>query len=124
MHKLADARNNALTIIKSTDWITAESVLAEAKKNATKFRKETGIDEKPQFKTRAEAKVEPNDRNYAIQATIGTWTMSWRRMAPQRGSMNIVSLSSSMQSWLPPKGPQNGRCSRSSKLVLLKTATC
>ena len=72
MRKLADAGNNALTIIRSTDRVTAESILSDAKKNAAKLKRETGIDEKPQFETRAEAKVEADDRNYAIQATIGT----------------------------------------------------
>ena len=41
-------------------------------KKAAKLKKESGIDEKPQFDTHAEAKVEADDCNYAIQATIGT----------------------------------------------------
>lgn len=72
MRKLADAGDNTLTTIKSTDRVTADSVLAAAKQAATKLKRETGLDEKPKFETRAEAKVEADDRNYAIQATIGT----------------------------------------------------
>jgi hypothetical protein len=72
MRKLADAGANALTNIRSTDRITAESILTAAKKAAAKLKKETGLDKKPQFETRAEAKVDANDRNYAIQATIGS----------------------------------------------------
>lgn len=72
MRKLADPGRNALTAIRSTDRVTADSVLDEAKRAAAKLKRETGIDEKPKFETRAEAKVEADDRNYAIQATIGT----------------------------------------------------
>ena len=72
MRKLAAAGDNALTVIKSTDRVTADSVLLAAKKAAAKLKKEASIDEKLQFDTQAEAKVEADDRNYAIQATIGT----------------------------------------------------
>ena len=72
MRKLADDGDNSLTVIKSTDRVTAESVLLEAKKAAATLKRQTNVDEKPRFETRAEAKVEADDRNYAIQATIGT----------------------------------------------------
>ena len=54
------------------DRVTADSVLLATKTATAKLKKETGIDEKPQFDTQAEAKVEADDCNYAIQATIGT----------------------------------------------------
>jgi hypothetical protein len=72
MHKLADDGNNTHTIIKSTNRVTADSILTEAKKEAALLKRQTNLDEKPCFETRAEAKVEADDRNYAIQATIGT----------------------------------------------------
>jgi len=72
MRKLADDGNNSLTVIKSTDHVTAESVLLELKKAAAALNHQTNVDKKPRFETRAEAKVEADDRNYAIQATIGT----------------------------------------------------
>ena len=72
MCKLAKAGDNALTIIKWTDRVTAESVLLDAMKAAAKLKKKMGFDEKTQFDTRVDAKVEADDCNYAIQATIGT----------------------------------------------------
>jgi hypothetical protein len=72
MCKLADNGNNTLTIIKSTDCITANSILIEAKKEAALLKWQTNLDKKPRFETCAEAKVEADDCNYAIQATIGT----------------------------------------------------
>jgi hypothetical protein len=72
MHKLIEAGNNELNVMKSTDRITADSILIKAKRAAADLKKRTGMEETPKFESRAEAKVEADDRNYAIQATIGT----------------------------------------------------
>ena len=65
LRKLSDNGDNLLTVIKSTDRVTAESVLLEAKKAEATLKRQTNVDEKPHFETRAEAKVEADDRNYA-----------------------------------------------------------
>ena len=72
MHKLAEAGNNALTIIKSMDCVMADYILAKAKRAAADLKKQMGMDKKPKFEMRAKAKVEADDCNNAIQATIST----------------------------------------------------
>jgi hypothetical protein len=116
---------NALTVIKSTDRVTAESILAEAKKAVVKPKKETGIDEKHQFKTRAEAKVEVDDPNYAIQATIGTKEGAAEAISSIVGSAitdNVLKHADSTPKGVDKyhlgrrqEGPPNARCSRRSK---------
>lgn len=106
MHKLVEAGNNALVTIKSTDCVTADSILIKTKKAAADLKKRTGMDEKPKFNNRTEAKVEADVHNYAIQEIIGTKvpprlsrpslgplsriTYSNTLMASQKGSTNIV----------------------------------
>ena len=75
MTKLGLDGDNVLTVIKSTDRITPDTILRESKTEATRIntRKAPGDpDVPPKIETRADAKVEADDRNYAIQATIGT----------------------------------------------------
>jgi hypothetical protein len=75
MTKLGLDGDNVLTIIKSTDRITPDTILRESKAEAARInsRKAAGDpDVTPKIDTRAVAKVEADDRNYAIQATIDT----------------------------------------------------
>ena len=72
MRKLIDKGDNALTAIKSMDCITADTILVASKKEAATLKHQTGMDEEPKFDSCAEAKVEVDNSNYAIQATIGT----------------------------------------------------
>ena len=75
MTKLGLDGTNELTSIKSTDRITPDTILRESKAEAARInaRLPVGAPEiPPTIETRADAKVEADDRNYAIQATIGT----------------------------------------------------
>lgn len=72
MRKLIEPGDNVLTTIKSTDRITPDTVLRASKNEADALARATNIAEKPKIETRADAKVEADDQNYAIQATIGT----------------------------------------------------
>lgn len=70
MFALSERATNSLTSIKSTDCITADSILDEATAAAIKA---TGKDDAVQTKfTRSEARDEADSQNYSIQATIGT----------------------------------------------------
>ena len=69
-HLLAQGQN-ALTKLKSTDMYDAASVLKQSARDAAALARQSGIDEKPQITTRADAQDEADRRNYAIQAAIG-----------------------------------------------------
>eukprot|EP00956_Cyclotella_meneghiniana_P040226 scaffold189832_cov70-Cyclotella_meneghiniana.AAC.1 len=49
----------------------AAAVLKQSAKEAAALAKQTGVDEKAQIDTRADAQDEADRRNYAIQAAIG-----------------------------------------------------
>ena len=49
----------------------AASVLKQSTSEAAALAKQTGVDEKEQITTRADAQDEAGRRNYAIQAAIG-----------------------------------------------------
>ncbi len=51
MRKLADDGNNSLTVVKSTDCVTAETVLLKAKKAAAAHKRQTNLEEKLSFET-------------------------------------------------------------------------
>eukprot|EP00956_Cyclotella_meneghiniana_P004235 scaffold5184_cov39-Cyclotella_meneghiniana.AAC.4 len=63
---------NTLTKLKSTDMFAAAAVLKQSAKEAAALAKQTGVDEKAQIATRADAQDEADRRNYAIQAAIGS----------------------------------------------------
>lgn len=66
------AGDNRLTTIKSTNCITTDIILKEACDAAATLSKQTNITEKPCTDMQAKAKVEANNCNYVIQATIST----------------------------------------------------
>jgi hypothetical protein len=75
MMKLGLDGDNVLTIIKSTNGITPDTILRESKAEAARINacKTAGDpDVTPKIDTRADAKVEADDCHYTIQATIGT----------------------------------------------------
>ena len=72
MKLLMEAGDNALTTIKSTGCITADIILKEAYDTTAALFKQTNITKKTHIDTQAEAKVEADDCNHVIQATIGT----------------------------------------------------
>jgi hypothetical protein len=71
MADLLEEHPNLLNKIKSTDMADATTILREAKDEAAKLSKSTGMTEKPAFETRGDAQDEADRRNYAYQAAIG-----------------------------------------------------
>jgi hypothetical protein len=71
MTKLLAKTPNSLNSIKSTDMADPASILKQAKADAAKLSTQTGMTEKPEFETRADAQDEADRRNYAYQAAIG-----------------------------------------------------
>ena len=71
MTKLLEAGDNILTLVKATDAITAESVLAESKAEATRLTTLTGIAVQPVFVKRIEAQEEADRLNVINQSVIG-----------------------------------------------------
>jgi hypothetical protein len=71
MADLLEEHPNVLNNIKSTDMADAATILKEAKDEAARLSKTTGMTEKPAFETRGDAQDEADRRNYAYQAAIG-----------------------------------------------------
>jgi hypothetical protein len=71
MLKLLDNGANILTQVKSTDAITAGSVLKMAKKRADELTTTTGKTILPTFTTQTEAQEEANRLNVINQSVIG-----------------------------------------------------
>jgi hypothetical protein len=72
MEKLLDNGNNLLTLVKSTDAITASYVITKAKNKADKLTASTGKTILPSITSRAEAQEEANQLNVISQLVIGT----------------------------------------------------
>jgi hypothetical protein len=71
MEKLLNDSNNLLTLVKSTDAITASYVIKEAKKRADKVTASTGKTVSPSITARAEAQEEADRLNVINQSVIG-----------------------------------------------------
>jgi hypothetical protein len=71
MEKLLDTGYNRLTLVKSTDAITAGSVIKKAKQNAKVLSILTGKTVLPIITTRAEAQEEANQLKVINQSVIG-----------------------------------------------------
>ncbi len=71
MKKLLDDGYNLLTLVKSTDTITAGSVIKAAKKRANKLTALTGKTVLPSITTQAEAQEEAVQLNVINQLVIG-----------------------------------------------------
>ncbi len=63
MEKLLDDGNNLLTLVKSTDVITASSIIKEAKKRAVELTALTGKTVLPSITSQAEAQEEASQLN-------------------------------------------------------------
>lgn len=72
MKLLMTEGDNTLIAIKITNRITADSILKDAHVAATTLAKQANLPKKLHINTWAEAKVEADNCNYAIQTTIGT----------------------------------------------------
>jgi hypothetical protein len=72
MEKLLDDGNNLLTLVKSTDVITASYVIKEAKKRVDKLTASTGKPISPSITARVEAQEEADQLNVINQSVIGT----------------------------------------------------
>jgi hypothetical protein len=72
MEKLLDDGNNLLTLVKSTDAITASYVIKEAKKRTDKLTASTGKTISPSITAQAEAQEEADRLNVINQSVIGT----------------------------------------------------
>jgi hypothetical protein len=72
MEKLLNNNNNLLMLMKSTDAITARSIIKAAKKRANKLTAMTGKTVLPSITTQAEAQEEANQLNVINQMVIGT----------------------------------------------------
>ncbi len=71
MEKLLDTGDNQLTLVKSTDAITAGSMIKKAKQNAKVLLILTGKTVLPIITTQAEAQEEANQLNVINQLVIG-----------------------------------------------------
>jgi hypothetical protein len=69
--KLLDDGNNLLTLVKSTDVITASSIIKETKKRADELTALTGKTILPSITAQAEAQEEANHLNVINQLVIG-----------------------------------------------------
>ncbi len=70
MEKLLDDGNNLLTLVKSTDAITAHFIIKQAKKWADKHTASTGKTVFPSITAQAEAQEEANQMNVINQLVI------------------------------------------------------
>jgi hypothetical protein len=71
MEKQLDDGNNLLTLVKSTDAITASYVVKEAKNRADELNASTGKTVLPSIASRVEAQAEANQLNIINQLVIG-----------------------------------------------------
>ncbi len=71
MEKLLNDGDNLITLVKSTDAITASYVIKEAKKRADELTASTGKTISPSITARAEAQEEANRLNVINQLVIG-----------------------------------------------------
>ncbi len=71
MEKLLGSSNNLLMLVKSTDAITAESVIKAAKKRENKLTATTSKNVIPSITTQTEAQEEANQLNIINQLVIG-----------------------------------------------------
>jgi hypothetical protein len=71
MEKLLNNGNNLLTLVKSTDAITASYVIKEAKQRADELTASTGKIVSPSITARAEAQEEANQLNVINHLVIG-----------------------------------------------------
>jgi hypothetical protein len=71
MEKLLNNGNNLLTLVKSTDVITASYVITKAKNKADQLTASTGKTILPSITSRAEAQEEANQLNVINQSVIG-----------------------------------------------------
>ncbi len=71
MEKLLNDGNNLLTLVKSTDAITASYVIKEAKQRAVKLTASTGKTISPSITAQAEAQEEADQLNVINQLGIG-----------------------------------------------------
>jgi hypothetical protein len=71
MEKLLNDGNNLLTLVKSTDAITASYVIRKAKNRAYKLTASTGKTVLPSITSRAEAQEEADQLNVINQLIIG-----------------------------------------------------
>jgi hypothetical protein len=71
MEKLLDDGNNLLTLVKSTDAITANSAIKQAKKRADKLKALTGKTLLPSITVREETQEEADRLNVINQLIIG-----------------------------------------------------
>ncbi len=71
MKKLLNDGNNLLMLVKSTDAITANSIIKQAKKRADKLTALTGKTVLPSITAQAEAQEEANQLNVINQLVIG-----------------------------------------------------
>jgi hypothetical protein len=72
MEKLLDDGNNLLTLVKSTDAITASYVIKKAKNRAEELTASTSKTVLPSITSRAEAQEEADQLNVINQLVIGT----------------------------------------------------
>jgi hypothetical protein len=72
MEKLLNNGNNLLTLVKSTDVITASCVITKAKNKADQLTASTGKTVLPSITSQAEAQEEANQLNVINQLVIGT----------------------------------------------------
>jgi hypothetical protein len=72
MEKLLNDGNNLLTLVKSTDAITASYVIKKVKNRADKLTESTGKTVLPSITSRVEAQEEANWLNVINQLVIGT----------------------------------------------------
>jgi hypothetical protein len=72
MEKLLNDGNNLLTLVKSTDAITASYVIKEAKQRVDMLTKSTGKTVSPSITAQVEAQEEANQLNVINQSVIGT----------------------------------------------------
>ncbi len=71
MEKLLNDGNNLITLVNSTDAITANSVIKQAKKRADKVTALNGKTILPSITAQAEAQEEANQLNVINQLVIG-----------------------------------------------------
>jgi hypothetical protein len=71
MEKLLNNGNNMLTLVKSTDAITANYVIKKAKNRADKLTASTGKTVLPSITSRVEEQEEANQLNVINQLVIG-----------------------------------------------------
>jgi hypothetical protein len=111
MEKLLNNGNNLLTLVKSTDAITAGSVIKTAKKRADKLTAMTSKTVLPSITAQMEAHEEANQLNIINQFVLGAKKV-WLKQSPSWLAATSMVPSSGRPTAATTKALMNSHCAK------------